>query len=624
MTTINTNQDYQNRVKHFTALQSKYQATQHQDSSPSSLLYLILRKVDLGLELSELELNWLQKNELTQTIEIIWVQKFRKGELKRLEDEFSQLKAKYKITKSWESSLNSFLYPILWKLDKEGHLDNDEIQLLQDKNLSQIVEIAQDIKKFAALKQKYQATKYQDSFPDKVLYSILKTLDKSQSLDDSEYEWLLENELFETIEIFEQQESKREEELNRQKELEIQKELERQEELAKQAKFTQLKEKYKANKYFEPSVASRLHEILQKLEENKKLAYYDEDWLKNRGLKQTIKIAKELEFKREFIQLKGKYNADKYADLSPDSDLYIILKKLESENTLSKDELEFLQKHQLTDTLVIANQQYGASLKHKAELGQFLNDSEIEWLQNNKHEDIITFAKQKHFSALKIKYGLIDPTLPLEPLYTIMVKLEKKERLDPVLVVQLIEEKLLSRDGKITVAHYRLEAEFLEQEIKRTGHKWHIPTASSYWRKANEPEQALKLTNLDLGKIKENNLKSAISVTRGAAFRDIDKLDDAEICAIKAMEYQPDSHQPYTLMGAICYDRFDYEEGNNWFEQAINRGADIEDIDSEIKRVIKNTKDEQKRHEAAEYLLRKDSYRYAWAKDYLKKQKDNK
>ncbi|MFM6043146.1 MAG: hypothetical protein ACKPCC_11200 [Dolichospermum sp.] len=182
----------------------------------------------------------------------------------------------------------------------------------------------------------------------------------------------------------------------------------------------------------------------------------------------------------------------------------------------------------------------------------------------------------------------------------------------------------MSPGGKIAITYYGLEAEFLEQEIKRTGHKWHIPTASSYWRKANEPEQALKLTNLDLGKIKENHLKSAILVTRGAAFRDCDKLDDAEICALQAMKYQADSHHPYTLMGAICYDRYEYEKGSYWFEQAIQRGADIEDIDSEIKRVIKNEKSDDKRHEAAEYLLKKDSNRYAWAENYLKKQQDKK
>jgi hypothetical protein len=71
MTTINTDQDYQNRVQHFTALKSKYQASQHQDSSPSSPLYFILRKADLGIELTDLESIYLQKKQLSTTFNII-------------------------------------------------------------------------------------------------------------------------------------------------------------------------------------------------------------------------------------------------------------------------------------------------------------------------------------------------------------------------------------------------------------------------------------------------------------------------------------------------------------------------------------------------------------------------
>ncbi|MEA5618636.1 hypothetical protein VB711_12425 [Cronbergia sp. UHCC 0137] len=592
------NQEYEVRCQHFACLKEKYQAHKYQDCSPSSLLYLILRKADLGLELSNIELDWLQKNQLTKTTEIIWLDKFRKGELKRLEDEFSQLKAKYRITKSWESSLNSFLYPILWKLNSEGILSDVELELLQHNNLFQIVELAQSIKHFADLKQKYQANKYQDSFPDQILYKILKKLDKFQPLDDPEYEWLLDNELLETIEIFEQQDSER------------------------KATFIQLKQKYKATKHSDVSPSSQLYEILQKLEQNQKLNQHNLDWLKNEHLTETIEIAKELEIKKEFIALKKKYKAEKYIDLSPSNHLYTILKKFDLGHPLSKDDLDFLQKNQLIDTLIIAKDKYATSLKTKAELEQFLNDSEIEWLHNNKHEDIIAFAKNKQFIALKRKYGLIDPLLPLEPFYAIMIKLEKRERLDPVLVFRLMDEGLLSRGGKIAIAYYRLEAEFSEQELKRTGNKWNIPTASSYWRKANEAELALKLTNLDLAKITENNLKSAILVTRGAALRDINELNDAEDCARKAIEYQPDSHQPYTLMGAICYDKNNHEEGDYWFELAVENGAETEDIDAERKRIIKSTKDEQKRHEAAEYLLKKDPKRYAWAKDYLKKQKN--
>lgn len=593
---IQLDQESEMKCKHFIFLKEKYQATNYEDNSPSSLLYLILRKTDLGLEISELELNWLAENKLTQVINSISMQKYRKGELKRLEAEFSQLKDKYNITRTWESSSSSFLYPILWKLDTQGNLDSKEIQLLKDHNLSQLVAIVQEIKNFATLKQKYQATKYQDSLPDKILYPILKKLDKSQPLDDSEYEWLLENNLLETIEVFEQQKSER------------------------QAKFNQLKEKYQATKHLDASNSSKLCEILQKLEDNKKLNYSDEDWLSNRGLTETLEIAKKLEQEREFTTLKAKYKAEKYPHTPVNSELYVILKKLESGENLSAINLQFLAENQLIETLAVANEKYAISLRQKAALGNFLEDAEITWLSNHGHENIITLAEDKHFASLKRKYQVIDPNLPIEPFYDIMLKLEKKERLESLLVIQLIETGMLSRDGKIARTYYRLEAEFYEQEYKDTGNKWNIPTASKFWRKANEIEQALKITNLDIGRIRENKLKSAILVTRGAAFRDDDQLDNAEECAMQAMEYQPDTHQPYTLMGAICYDRYEYAEGDDWFEKAVEFGADIKDIDAEIKQVIRNEKDEDKRHQAAEYLLKKDVRRYAWAKDYLRKQ----
>ncbi|WP_331001342.1 hypothetical protein [Nostoc sp. WHI] len=521
------------------------------------------------------------------------------GESKRLEAEFSHLKAKYKVAKNLESSVGSVLYPILWKLESENSLTDSEVKLLQDNNLTQIVTIAQDIKRFAELKKKYQATKYQDSHPDSRLYRILKKLDTEASLNDNEYEWLLNNELFEAIEIFEKQDS------------------------ATRAKFTQLKSKYQASQHPDTSLSSPLYQILQKLDADEKLIDSEIDWLESQGLTETIAIAEELERKREYIALKAKYKASQYEDLSSDNYLYAILKKLDSETHLNEQDINFLRQSQLPETIKIANDKYAFILKAKIVSLIVISDSEIDWLKNNEYEDIIILAQHKHFAALKRKYGLVDPLLRLEPFYAIMVKLEKKERLDPKFVFQLMEEGLLSNDGKIALAYYKLEAEFYEQEFHRTGHKWNIPTASGYWRKADEPQQALKLTNLDLNRVNDSNLKSAILVTRGAAFRDMENLADAESCAKKAMEYQPDSHQPYTLMGAICYDRYDYEQGNYWFEQAIQRGAETEDIDAEIKRVIRSTKDEKKRHEAAEYLLRKDAQRYAWAKSYLKKSQDN-
>ncbi|MEH2452537.1 hypothetical protein [Nostoc sp.] len=111
-----------------------------------------MRKVDLGIELLDLESNWLQEHELFETLEIIWLQQFTIGESKRLEAEFSHLKAKYKVAKNWELSLSSVLYPILWKLESESSLTDLEVKFLRDNNLTQTITIVQDIKHFANLK----------------------------------------------------------------------------------------------------------------------------------------------------------------------------------------------------------------------------------------------------------------------------------------------------------------------------------------------------------------------------------------------------------------------------------------------------------------------------------------
>ncbi|HEY9298410.1 MAG TPA: hypothetical protein VIQ31_19050, partial [Phormidium sp.] len=430
------------------------------------------------------------------------------------------------------------------------------------------------------------------------LHKILKKLDLKERLSNSDVTWLNEHELFETLDFFQKQEA------------------------AREAEFAQLKEKYQATKHSDSSAASFLYPILRKLDTEQQLSESEIDWLKQYEFTETLDIIREIEQKRHFAELKAKYKATQYEDSSPSSHLYKVLKKLESDNHLGEQDINFLKKRKLTDTLTIAQDKYAATLKSKIESGEQLEESDINWLKENGRENIIAIAQRKHFALLKVKYRILDPRnqLPLDPFYTIMQQLEREERLDPVLVVQLIEEALLSPEGRIALAFHRLEAKFYEQEYQRTGNQWNLPNASSHWRKADKPRQALKLTeNLNFDKIKENKLKSALLTTRGGAFRDIEELDKAEKCALKAIEYQPNSHHPYTLMGAICYERGKYTKGDYWFGEAIKRGASPSDQDAEIKRVVKNAKDENKRSEVVEYLLKKDPQRYSWAKTYQKK-----
>lgn len=606
------NNETQSRVQHFATLKSKYQATQYEDSSPSSILYFILRKADLGIEITEIEKSWLRKHQLSETLETIQNEhRHREKELRELQSEFSSLKSKYQLTgywiaqKPWSSQLSSPLYLILWKIKSANYLTHSDVKWLEHQGLPDIADkahaLVKSIELFVALKAKYKATKHQDSSPESPLHKILKKLDTEKRLSNSDITWLNEHELFETLAVFQQQEAVRE------------------------ADFAQLKDKYQATKHRDSSASSPLYPILQNLDADKQLNESEIDWLEQHELIETLDIVLEIEQKRHFAELKAKYKATQYEDSSPSSHLYKVLKKLESNNQLGEQDINFLKKRKSTETITIAQDKYATTLKSKIESGEQLEESEINWLKENGREEVITFAQQKYFALLKVKYRILDPRnkLPLDPFYKIMQQLERKERLDPVLVVQLIEKDLLSPEGRIALAFHGLEALFFEQEYQRTGNQWNLPNASSHWRKADKPKQALKLTeNLNFDKIKENKLKSALLTTRGGAFRDIRELDKAEKCALKAIEYQPSSHHPYTLMGAIYYERGEYLKGDYWFEEAIKRGASPSDQDAEIKRVVKNAKDENKRLEVVEYLLKKDPQRYAWAKSYQKKPKN--
>ncbi|AUB39781.1 hypothetical protein COO91_05779 [Nostoc flagelliforme CCNUN1] len=168
-TAINTDKEYQNRLKQFTSLKSKYQATKYNDSSPSSLLYLILRKVDLGIELTELEFSWLREQELFETVEIVCQkQQSKLEELIKLENEFSHLKSQYQVPKTSGAfkNISIILYPILWKFHSGNALTNSEIEWLKNNGLGGTVALVHKVeleRHFFALKAKYQATKYQGS-----------------------------------------------------------------------------------------------------------------------------------------------------------------------------------------------------------------------------------------------------------------------------------------------------------------------------------------------------------------------------------------------------------------------------------------------------------------------------
>ena len=542
--------------KHFAALREKYQIGQYKSSTFDSFLYMILRKAELGIQITSLELQWLVKNCFFGTIETISLQQYQTDDFKRLEVEFLNLRPKYKIPEDLELSIASPVYSLLWKVETGNFPTDSELELLNSYDLTQTTSLIRDILNFSKLKIRYKATKHLDHFPEEPLYSILAKLDVREPLSNFEADWLLKHNFEETLNIHWQQE-------NEKKAI---------------AEFSDVKAKYHIDFFSDTSISSPLYAILKKLKEKKDLENSECKWLEQQKLTQLIAIDRNRKDVKLFKELKTKYQATRYKSSEPSSKLFLILKNIES----------------------------------------VVTEDDIQWLINEELLETAEIAKVFRIKSLKAKYQIVGQ-LTVDPLYEIMLKLERRERLDPKQIIQLIEEGHLSRHGKIVTAYYGLEAIFYEKEYQRTGNQWNLASASSNWRKAENPKKALKVTeNVNWNKVQELDLKSALLVTRGAAFRDLERLSEAENCAKQAMECQPDSYRPYTLLGAICYDKGKYPEGDKWFEMAVKRGATVNDVDDEIKRIVRTTKNEDKRREVSEYLLKKDPIRYSWASSYLK------
>jgi type VI protein secretion system component Hcp len=615
-------------------------------------LYEILKKVDSGEKLSEEETRALEKEQ--QEAQII-LEREEPGEIRK-EIHLAELAKKYRVSRSY-SSISHRLYDILCQIDRGDGLSWSEQEWMKFYRFYEAIDIYRQMQEFTQLKFSYKATTYEDSFPSSNLYKILKRLDKNQPISPKDCQWLKEENLLETLAIIEKRDT-------------LQKTV-----------FAQLKNKYQATAHQDLSASSPLYKILKNLDADIQLSESELNWLEEHQLSETLSIVLEIEQTRHFAELKVKYKANKSEDSSLSSHLYKVLKKIDLENQLGEHDINFLKKRKLTETITLALdklaaslkskiqsgeplseadfdwikqngrddvitfaiENYVASLKSKIQSGEPLSEADFDWIKQHKREDIITFAQEKEFAALKSKYDVSNykDKTPSSPLYAILQKLDKGERLEPTDVAWLEENKIEASQpsysyygwqeerrsqgqrlfsGKIFTAYHKIEALFYEQQYKGTGNKWNLANASSHWRKAEQPRSALNLTeNLDLDKIKENKLKSALLTTRGGAFRDINKLDDTEKCALKAIEYQPQSHHPYTLMGAICFERGQFLEGERWFNEAIKRGASPRDQDAEMKRVVKNAKN-GKRREVVEYLLKKDPQRYAWAKFYRNRQ----
>ncbi len=557
-------------------LYEKYQANQYQVDDPINPLIYILRKAEIAKSLTSSEWIWLKKNGLESTITIIQNQEdFRSQIINEIRDELKDLSGKWKtifprfsfgVVANRYSETDFLLYRIN-RFEDISDCNNEDI-----KHVYKPIYETHKLKKLLSITEELpiNSNTYQK------LYGMVGN---NYSLSLSDLQWLVEFNLHSVIDFL-------------------------------SILITNLFNEFGLSlQSTQKENVLYLSLILQKLKEKLVLSQDEIQYLQRHKMAEVLVVAQRI----EFSMLKGKFKAASFPDESPNSHLYKVLKKLDVSLDLSEPDINFLKNRKLNETLKIVYEAEADKLIKKIKLGHELSPDDIAWCKEHDFEEIIFLWLKKDF---KINNRTDKPD---SKLFSILLKLKDDKRLNDEEIVWLESEELLKPSTLIYKTHHRLEAEFSEAEFNRTKGYWHLVNASAHWRKAENPYRALDKTNhVDIKSIKPAKLCSALLTTRGGAFRDIGHLNEAEECALNAINYFPDSHNPYTLMGALCYDTKRYEEGRCWFEEAIKRGATAQDEDVEIKRILRKKNDP----DLIAYLLKRDPHRFAWVKEYLKPKKN--
>jgi hypothetical protein len=554
-----------------TDLYEKYKAGHYAEKAALNPLSFILRKAELGYHLTASEWRWLDQHQLMETKDIIKNQEsYRDSLRKEVGEELLQLKNDRFVyfPKTAIPTIDSETALVFYKVNARERLADTELRFVRSSYHRFL-----DFNDFNDRKQKHGIT---EEIPfDDSAENILSKLENRTSLCATDIEWLCTHNAYSFLNPIQNQ-------------------------------FSRLRTKYRATVQggatCNPLV---LCHILQKLEEKRLPDETEARYLRENRFVETLEIVKEI----ELSALKEKYLVRQIQEGGTTQHLYNVLKKLEAGLALSEPDINYLKKRKLHQTVKFAYQKNADCLIRKIEQDQGLRPDDVAWCEEHDFVEIVFLWLNRHY---EVEHQNREDT-PESPLYSILRKLEAGSRLVDDDVVWLEGEGLLRRSTAIYIAHHTLESQFYENEFQRTNNRWNLATASAHWRKAEKPESALKLTNdLDSKQIKPPKLRAALLTTRGGALRDINQLAEAENCALEAIKHFPNSPNPYTLMGALCYQTGRYGEGDRWFEEAGKRGAEPREQDAEIKRILRKKPDQA----LIDHLLKKDPHRLAWVKEF--------
>lgn len=329
----------------------------------------------------------------------------------------------------------------------------------------------------------------------------------------------------------------------------------------------------------------------------------------------------------------------------PGSRIAKILQQLEMSEPISETVLESLQKKGFTALCRYA--------KMKSTFSEYLKDAELERIERcssaeakaaraeaereRKAEAIQKQLRKKREQAearqraydndpkniakaqqyeLRERYDLTffieNPDFP--KLMNILRQVDRGKRLSEKDVVWLSTEGHDYFTTELKEGFHRNEAEFYAAEFKKNKDPWSAVNASSQYRKCRKANTAdTMLNSINVPRLKNLKLKSALYTTHGGVKRDLRKFNDALALAEQARILTPKNFRPYTLLGAVNMEIGQYDLGQSWYKKAIERGYSEKSMDSELRSIYLRS-DKSKQAALRDHLLKIDPTRYSWVK----------
>lgn len=271
------------------------------------------------------------------------------------------------------------------------------------------------------------------------------------------------------------------------------------------------------------------------------------------------------------------------------------------------------EQRQLEYAARLAREEKTRQLTHAARLAR-----QEEWLQlalaaQRARESDPTYRARIKNQELRARYGIYDFVEPryFGRLMSILKRVDADQRLGEEDSVWLSTVGKDYFTDKLRIAYHRLEAEFFASEFHKTHDPWAAINASSQYRKCGQAHNADDLLSLINVEQQPPRIQAALCTTHGGAMRDMKRWDEALRLGERAHALQRRDYRPCTLLGAIYMETGQYDEGQVWYDKAIERGATTDVVDRDIRTILSRLSQARQR-ELEDFLLQADPIRFAW------------